>query len=244
MSDNTTLPIDPPRITDLAPDEFDVENSYFCTDRGHVMPGTHTERDPAELKGYCNRDDNLVTLLSKVSSQTPVEILFDGCSYDKTFILLLKAFPSLLRFIFIDGRYQDPDLPLFVVIPDVSQDLFLTRLFVRYSRIDVHKPLVTVLKKCSHLQYLAYDRATINLDQLFSCCPKLIYLEADLEDLHKYRCNVINRLCFDYARDSPGLRGFIGRDSSQVPPSMIGYHLMRNADTLEHLVLETSMRAM
>ncbi|KAI8140123.1 hypothetical protein BJV82DRAFT_623991 [Fennellomyces sp. T-0311] len=189
------------------------------------------------------------------------ELKFNNHRTNLHFMHLLHICPRLVDLIYIptqmaynDGLYDvEPD----VLEPELPKHLefsSLTYLCID-GYIDKRRRLEPILQKCPNLRYLVYssgERGTyqgsvivpsyqttmMDLDVLFSWCPKLLYLQANCDVFSGYREDFMEWSDTKYQSVTElGLRYLNTAETEGYGTEQIAPHIQRNASTLYSLVL-------
>ncbi|KAI8146786.1 hypothetical protein BJV82DRAFT_599845 [Fennellomyces sp. T-0311] len=191
------------------------------------------------------RENKFLSVLQPLTQSTRM-LTFHGHSFGLTFIDILAICPQLNHFSFTAADFGNPVLRLDDDTPNLCQLKFphLTRLFVEVLKSDVQWQLAPILQRSPNMRYLGYRNTSpsgnslyyselIDLDQLFTWCPKLISLEMNSDMLVNYQDLPLRH---DVPDDNvPGLRCFIAHETHLAGADQIGAHLLQHMDTLEYI---------
>ncbi|KAI8146710.1 hypothetical protein BJV82DRAFT_665671 [Fennellomyces sp. T-0311] len=191
----------------------------------------------------------LLTSIKKLGGNDLTQLIINDPYANMDLFDTFYTFPNLVKFHLRGGvwlyRLETQHQPI------LPQLIRLTHLYMDIP-IDFRLPLELVLKNSPNLQYLAYvQRFTFpyvimhrnsapanNLDDVFSWCPKLIWLETNGRQLFSDYRSISQTLIHRDESVCSGLRSFIICEEEGLGPNQIEPHLLRNAATLEFLAIE------
>ncbi|KAI8149859.1 hypothetical protein BJV82DRAFT_652143 [Fennellomyces sp. T-0311] len=186
-------------------------------------------------------------LLGQLAKST-TELTFRQHSHGLCLNHVLSLCPKLMYLLFKGSVYEYLNLRNipFATDPPVGFTN-LTYLFVDVAEHRVTEKLVPIIRRCPNLRYLGYkliylteyllpDTEVIDLDEIFSLCPKLVYLEMNSEEFLKYRdTRSFDPIRMNKSKDASSLRFFTARETIHCGINKLGYYLVQNADALEYL---------